>query len=192
MPPEQPAAPQPAGVGGIAVKCQELQVPAAQGLGSRLPACGQAPAATSARRCMALFPCPRRAACAPRRSRHLTLAASPAQGLLAKLSTESARSSAALLAGHDDCARLQEHTALLSKQFSRTAMQARLRAWANWRRAFAHAADSQAVDEQREMLASSKSKMEAQHVALLAVGARLAWPRFRRWRRADVLRRQAA
>jgi hypothetical protein len=27
------------------------------------------------------------------------------------------------------------------------------------------------VDEQREMLASSKSKMEAQHVALLAVGA---------------------
>ena len=49
------------------------------------------------------------------------------QGLLTKLSTESAASSAALLAGHDDCARLQEHTALLSKQFSRAAMQAR--AW---------------------------------------------------------------
>jgi hypothetical protein len=48
------------------------------------------------------------------------------QGLLAKLSQESAASSAALLAGHDDCSRLQEHTALLSKQFSRAAMQVRV------------------------------------------------------------------
>jgi hypothetical protein len=64
---------------------------------------------------------------APRRAGCLTPRVA-SQGLLAKLSTESARSSAALLAGHDDCARLQEHTALLSKQFSRAAMQARLRA----------------------------------------------------------------
>ena len=65
-------------------------------------------------------------------------------------------------------------------------MQARLHAWANCRRAFAHAADSQAVDEQREMLASSKSKMEAQHVALLAVGAARTRVQ-RRMRRADAL-----
>jgi len=132
-----------------------------------------------------------RAACAPSRASGLTLAATSAQGLLAKLSTESARSSAALLAGHDDCARLQEHTALLSKQFSRAAMQARLSVWSNCRRAFAHAADSQAVDEQREMLATSKSKMEAQHVALLTVGA--ASTRAQKHTRcADAARRQAA
>ncbi len=29
----------------------------------------------------------------------------------------------------------------------------------------------QAVDEQRDMLASAKNKMEAQHMALMAVGA---------------------
>ena len=47
------------------------------------------------------------------------------QELLGGLLRDSAASSAALMAGHDDCVRLQEHTALLSKQFSHAAMQAR-------------------------------------------------------------------
>ena len=48
------------------------------------------------------------------------------QQMLAELSRESAESNAALLAGHEDCARLQENSTLLSKQFSRAAMKVHL------------------------------------------------------------------
>jgi hypothetical protein len=45
------------------------------------------------------------------------------QELLQQLSAESAASSTSLLASGDECVRMQEHTALLSKQLSRAAMQ---------------------------------------------------------------------
>jgi len=47
------------------------------------------------------------------------------QELLQQLSADSAASSAVLLQGSDDCARMQEHTALLSKQLSSAALQVR-------------------------------------------------------------------
>lgn len=70
--------------------------------------------------------------------------------MLQQLSKESAESNAALLAGHDDCARLQENSTLLSKQFSRAAMKA--------------------VDDQRGLLAATRTKLEAQQMTLIAVG----------------------
>ncbi len=124
MPPEAMALP----TGGIAVRCQELQVREPAAL-IRLPA----PAFASRRRLLTWRARRCELGVVRRTARRVHVAApgvsrravSPTQGLVAKLASESRASSAALLAGHDDCSRLQEHTALLSKQFSRAAMQAR-------------------------------------------------------------------